>query len=106
MQPWRKWGQAAGMRERIWRCDCGAGEYVSVGYDEGAVGEVNWMWPWLNLDLAVWGNGPWERVRMAWQVLRHGKLCYGGILLDPVAAEEVYETPGERSRWSRRRAIG
>lgn len=79
MQPWRQWGQGSGMYERIWRCDCGAGEFVSVGYDADE-SPRNRIWPWMNVDLVSWPTGPFGRVKMAWKILRHGRVCHGGLL--------------------------
>ena len=73
-------------QERIWRCDCGAGHFLSIQYYGGGLSEVG---GYLEIDdngLKMWRS----RLKVAREVLRNGHAETNvGVLLDEKTAREI-----------------
>lgn len=80
-----------GKHDRLWRCQCGGGHFLSVSWDAGDEHEDGTAE--VHGQIAIEGDF-WPvfraRIAAAWRVLRYGHSTHGvAVELDPATAREI-----------------
>lgn len=75
-----------GVDDDIWRCDCGGHHFVSITTFKMMVDEESY----LSVMLYDHAGGLLDRLRVAWDILMHGKSCSGEVLLARPDAKQLH----------------
>jgi len=78
--------------DRTWRCFCGGQHFVSLrlwGWEDGAT------YAYLDIADCYRARGWWARLRVVWDILRHGVHEEAEVEL---AGDEIFEMAEEMSR--------
>lgn len=73
--------------ERIWRCDCGGAHFVSVS-------RISFGDPYtsyLSVEVEYRADTLLNRIKVAWDILRHGRHSNGDVLLAPKVITELQQ---------------